>query len=292
MGGLASYPIVVEELSKKKKDPKKLLELDVWVSETLPATIKSRSDTHMSKAEISKMTTWKLMRGKFRPRLQNLVDSNDEKDIIAATKKAASVSLPGSTKEAITALTTLKGIGPATASAALCALSNGNVPFMSDEAVMAVLGQTKIDYNIKTYMEYAVRMDAKTKELNTLISKQDSTWTSHMVEKAMWATENAKKMGVDITGVKVSKDGVQHRKPEEETQILSKDPSQIAAEDKTEPTPKQVKAQGKKNEAVKQSEAKTEQSQVAQNSAYPTRRTSKRQSEAQLAAKAAKKAKQ
>eukprot|EP01134_Creolimax_fragrantissima_P003475 CFRG3475T1 len=196
------YPHIVAELAKKKKDPKKLIRLDKWVSTELPENIKTRGYVHVTKDEVSMLTTWKLMRGKWRPRLQNLVDSNSENDVVRASTEAAKCVLPESTKTAITALTTLSGIGPATASAILCALSDGAVPFMSDEAVMCVLNQTKIDYNIKTYLKYVDLMQAKSKELNKLF--EDTTWTPHMIEKALWATEKATILGVDITQYDVS----------------------------------------------------------------------------------------
>lgn len=53
-------------------------------------------------------------RGKFRPRLQNLVESNSEEQVEMCSRKAFRL-LPD-LKNAISALTELKGVGPATAS--------------------------------------------------------------------------------------------------------------------------------------------------------------------------------
>ena len=55
-----------------------------------------------------------LQRGKFRPRLEQMVQSNSEEDVLNASKKAFKL-LPN-LSAAIQALTVLKAIGPATAS--------------------------------------------------------------------------------------------------------------------------------------------------------------------------------
>ena len=53
-------------------------------------------------------------RGKFRPRLQDLVESNSEEQVEMCSKKAFRL-LPD-LRKSISALTELKGVGPATAS--------------------------------------------------------------------------------------------------------------------------------------------------------------------------------
>lgn len=56
-----------------------------------------------------------LQRGKFRPRLTDLVRINTETAVLAISKKAFKKP-PKELSQAITALTNLKGVGPATAS--------------------------------------------------------------------------------------------------------------------------------------------------------------------------------
>ena len=84
--------------------------------ETLPKNIHSRKDNkvYLTHEEIVQVTKWKLMRGKARPRLIDLVRINTELAVKQATQKAFR-KLPN-LSSAITALTNLKGIGPATAS--------------------------------------------------------------------------------------------------------------------------------------------------------------------------------
>lgn len=56
-----------------------------------------------------------FQRGKFRPRLTDLVRINTETAVLNASKKAFRRP-PKELSTAITALTNLKGVGPATAS--------------------------------------------------------------------------------------------------------------------------------------------------------------------------------
>ncbi|KAI3760727.1 hypothetical protein L1987_51126 [Smallanthus sonchifolius] len=67
-----------------------------------------------------------------RPRLLDFVSSLDEETVKSASLKAFK-SLPEVSK-AVSELTVLKGVGPATASAVLAAYAPDVAPFMSDEA--------------------------------------------------------------------------------------------------------------------------------------------------------------
>lgn len=82
--------------------------------ETLPKNIHSRKDIYLTHEELVQVTKWKLQRGKARARLLDLVRINTELAVKQATTKAFK-KLPN-LSSAITALTNLKGIGPATAS--------------------------------------------------------------------------------------------------------------------------------------------------------------------------------
>ena len=76
--------------------------------------------------EIVQVTKWKLLRGKFRPSILDLVKTNTETAVKNVTKKAFK-KMPN-INAAITALTQLKGIAPSTASGkrrnAICCHSN------------------------------------------------------------------------------------------------------------------------------------------------------------------------
>lgn len=66
-----------------------------------------------------------------RPRLLDFVSALDE-DLVKSASQKAFKSLPDVSK-AISELTVLKGVGPATASAILAAYAPDVAPFMSDE---------------------------------------------------------------------------------------------------------------------------------------------------------------
>lgn len=71
----------------------------------------------MSHEELIQITKWKLWRGKNRARILDLVRINTETAVMQTSKKAFR-KLPN-LNGAISALTTLKGVGPATASGML-----------------------------------------------------------------------------------------------------------------------------------------------------------------------------
>uniref|UniRef100_A0A803N2J7 Uncharacterized protein n=2 Tax=Chenopodium quinoa TaxID=63459 RepID=A0A803N2J7_CHEQI len=125
---------------------------------------------------------WKLTRGKFRPRLLGFVAALDEELVKSASQKAF-LSLPDDLSKAVSELTVLKGIGPATASAILAAYAPDLAPFMSDEAMEAVLSQSK-DYSLKQYLLLANKLREKAKEL----SSEDEQFTASDVERALWSS--------------------------------------------------------------------------------------------------------
>lgn len=71
-----------------------------------------------------------------RPRLLDFVSSLDEALVKSASQKAFQ-SIPDVSK-AISELTVLKGVGPATASAVLAAYEPNVAPFMSDEVKLGL----------------------------------------------------------------------------------------------------------------------------------------------------------
>ncbi|XP_068102506.1 uncharacterized protein [Hyperolius riggenbachi] len=173
------YWDVVEAMAVKKK---RLLELDRWFQEDLPNCICARTEKCLTKGELAKLMEWKLLRGKFRPRLQKMVESNPE-DIVERHTKKAFEFLPDVGK-AVDELCHLKGVGPATASAILCAGAPDLVAFMADEAVESVPGLTPVQYNLKHYQRFLQELQKKADSLSA--GGQDS-WTPHRVELCLWA---------------------------------------------------------------------------------------------------------
>uniref|UniRef100_A0A2D4HI12 Uncharacterized protein n=1 Tax=Micrurus lemniscatus lemniscatus TaxID=129467 RepID=A0A2D4HI12_MICLE len=105
------YQDVIEAMGSKKK---KLIALDQWYQDELPELLAGREEKYLTKEELLKLMEWKLTRGKFRPRLQQLVAANPSKMVEEHTRKAFHL-LPD-VEAAVKELNELKGIGPATAS--------------------------------------------------------------------------------------------------------------------------------------------------------------------------------
>ncbi|KAL3734972.1 hypothetical protein ACJRO7_024176 [Eucalyptus globulus] len=116
-----------------------------------------------------------------RPRLLEFVLSLDEEAVESSSRKAFG-SLPDVSK-AVSELTVLKGVGPATASAVLAAYAPDVAPFMSDEAMVAALGHSK-DYSLKQYLRFVEKLQAKAKEL----SAEGQLFTPSDVERALWSS--------------------------------------------------------------------------------------------------------
>ena len=92
----------------------------------------ARSPPHLIKPELERIMEWKLKRGKFRPGLLKLVQSNSAEMVESCSSKAFATD---SVDEAMSHLVELKGVGPATASAILSGC-NKQVPFMADEVCL------------------------------------------------------------------------------------------------------------------------------------------------------------
>lgn len=182
-------------LRTKKGGPEELIRLDTWYQEQLPKIIQSRKPPHILHEELTQIVKWKLMRGKFRPRLMDLVRINTESAVLTASKKAFR-RRPSELSQAITALTNLKGVGPATASAILAAAFPDDVPYMADESMLSTPGIEATDYTLAEYLNYAEHIKACSDRLRA--ADPDYHWTPHKVEMTLWTYYLARDMNLSV----------------------------------------------------------------------------------------------
>eukprot|EP00117_Sycon_ciliatum_P035431 scpid100915/ scgid26864/ len=204
---LKSYGSVIKALSDKKiesaakaKKPKPnptLLQLDNWYQNDLPGAVCSRSPAHVTHAEMAKLMQWKLTRGKFRPRLAQLIQENTSESIETCTRDAfTAYDKDKDLAAAIQKLSSLKAVGPATASAVMACRFPESCPFMADESVTGAMPGIAIQYTHKGYMAYASKVTFKARRLRA--QDKSHRWTAHDVELALWTDSLAKTLGVEL----------------------------------------------------------------------------------------------
>merc|ERR1739838_251950 len=171
----------------KNKKPEEFLKLDRWYQNELPKKIKSRgTEAHLVYEEMIKCMKWKLQRGKFSPRLKDLIQMNTPRLCMAETKKAfRAIMKKEDLASAIAALCNLKGVGPAMASVIITAGVPDRCGFLADECMMAIPEIESIDYTIKELLKYVEQLRKAAERLNG--QGGSVKWNAHLVEKALWA---------------------------------------------------------------------------------------------------------
>ncbi|KAM8961045.1 uncharacterized protein RCH25_036839 [Pelodytes ibericus] len=177
----------------KGANQQRLIVLDKWYQEELSSCIAARPHKFLTREELIKLMEWKLTRGRFRPRLHQLVYTNTDKTVESCTGRAFQLlpDVPASISE----LCKLKGIGPATASAVLAIGAPDLAAFMADEAVESVPGLAPVQYTLKHYMRFLEALRQKSAALSKACSQP---WTPHRVELCLWAWAVAQKLCPDI----------------------------------------------------------------------------------------------
>jgi len=205
-----------KKVSGKKSDvAKELTGIDQWMRLELPGLIGDRKPPHVTSEDLSRLMKWKLGRGKFRPRLQQLAESNAA-DSVKAASTAGFQIVETDLGKAIEALCVLKGVGPATASLILSVAAPQKAPFMSDEAVGAVRDKGgKIDYTLPVYLDYAKKLVQLQKRLNKELKgvRGDVVLSAAEVERGLWARQI---LGDDMTEPKKAEKNSNKRSINEE----------------------------------------------------------------------------
>ncbi|XP_042874908.1 uncharacterized protein LOC122255034 [Penaeus japonicus] len=182
----------IKAMLKNKKQGESLESLDKWYQEELGKTVMARSPPHMIRKELVRLMDWKLSRGKFRPRLIQYSESNEESLVKSATEKGIKLAQAGKIEEAIEAVVVLKGVGPATASAVLAACVPEKCCFFADEVAHAIPSLDKLKYTNSEYILLNTELTNCAARLNNEIGKgsekenNEDQWTPHKVELAVW----------------------------------------------------------------------------------------------------------
>merc|ERR1712142_1247582 len=183
---LSKYQEALEaKANSKSSKPETLIKLDKWYQNELPKKIQSRGKEgfFLTHDEIVQCIKWKLARGQFRPRLKDLITMNTPRVVMQESKKAfRAIEKKKDLEAAVSALSNLKGVGPAMASAVLAAGAPEIAPFMADELLMSMPEVEGIDYTMKEYM----KLVEKTNECVDRLNAQGGSWNPHKVEMAVW----------------------------------------------------------------------------------------------------------
>jgi hypothetical protein len=163
----------------------RLVELDRWYRNELPPLLASRTPLpHVTHTELGLLTEWKMARGVWRAPNLALVRSNDP-DVVARTSAVALARTPQPT-EPLRELATLKGVGPATASAVVAAWRPDVYPFFDELVATQIPHLPEVQWTLPFFARYADAIRARAAKLG-------GDWTPVMVERALWAYAGGKK---------------------------------------------------------------------------------------------------
>lgn len=180
---LDNYDDAVACVSNGKSKPD-LVKWDKYLWNKLVVDVKSREPRHITLSELADVMRWKLARGKARP-LQKLVESNTNALVVKASTEAFKLLETGKWEKAIVEITSLKGVGVATATA-IFAPFDSTIPFMADETMDAAI--SKRDYTMKVYRELRDALLTKARELQTFsaVEGANQVWDAEKVGKTLW----------------------------------------------------------------------------------------------------------
>lgn len=175
---LASYRDVVQ-----RQGVERLPALDRWYHDELPAALAGRRPAHVTHAELSRVTEWKMARGVWRGRNLALVRGNDPAAVAEAS--AAALAAAPDPRAPIARLTELAGVGPATASAVAAAAAPAAYPFLDELVARQVPDLGPPAFTLPYYLRYAAALRERAAALG-------DPWTPAAVERALWAAAGGK----------------------------------------------------------------------------------------------------
>ena len=185
---------------------KQLPSNDIWMQKELPALLSERG--RMDKEDMRRLLAWKWAYGKYRPGKTRFEDANRDESVAVATAEAVSLmndglETVGSDTDtdvlitaAVSALTTMPQVGPATATAVLSAGYPSLCPYYADEA-METTGMFREPYTLKRYLEFAQILRAKAETLGGDLN-------ANSISRALWAVCKANALGMDVASSSVA----------------------------------------------------------------------------------------
>lgn len=174
----ASYASVIA-----RQGVERLPALDAWFTDDFSHAIAARATPHITRDELVQLTEWKMARGVWRAPNLVFVKSNLP-DVVERISTAAFATLPHPTAPVAT-LAELKGVGPATASAAASAFAPQHYPFFDEIVAAQITELGAVAWTLGYYGRYAARL----RERATLLG---AAWTPMMVERALWSNAGGK----------------------------------------------------------------------------------------------------
>jgi len=154
-------------------------------------------------SEFHQTIHWKFKKGKPRPALWKYLKSNSIVKIKECSHKSftkANSNDADAIKDSITEFCCLSGVGPATASAFLCALRPDIFAFMDDE-VIECLHEKRV-YTLKVYLDINSKCKALADDLG-------EGWTPYRVGRALWTAARIEACGLlDLTVEKKRKGNI------------------------------------------------------------------------------------
>jgi hypothetical protein len=182
---LDTYDTAISALGKEK-----LVNLDKWFREELPATILERAPPCIHHDELQGIAAWKMHRGSWRERNRQLIAAIPPEKVEEVSREAfAAIPDP---RKPVAILSTLPGVGPATASAALAACAPHVYPFFDELVAAFIPGLGPVAFTMPYYLKYASALRERADQLNATCADKSSTtalhkWTPHDVAQALWA---------------------------------------------------------------------------------------------------------